>query len=311
MKDQKEKNGALFSSIISAAQRKVKRKTVKAGQTVVDGKEESGMKEFTYQAFNSNDLKETTNTENKTNNMIPTTVQEMEKPKTVEKVPWFNYSTDKEEFHRRVENFELETKAMLTMPRKSEISIAPSKYYSSSLVPFLITTVKVSSIDVQPSSTLSSSVTNMSHTNNNSSLLTMKSATLSVPHVLTKTHSASNVFSRTSSSGNVTFPLRNSLENPFSVSDRNGATELCQQSDNNNKLPNLSASFKNYNNTKCGDDNGGKDGGGVRNSNPMSFDRFMMRRGSSVENMNAVGTDINANGSLKKIRYENEVSLLI
>lgn len=29
LKDQKEKNGALFSSIISAAQRKVKRKTVK------------------------------------------------------------------------------------------------------------------------------------------------------------------------------------------------------------------------------------------------------------------------------------------
>lgn len=59
--------------------------------------------------------------------MIPTTVTDMEKPKTVEKVPWFNYSTDKEDFYRRVENFEQETKAMLTMPRKSEISVTPSK----------------------------------------------------------------------------------------------------------------------------------------------------------------------------------------
>lgn len=50
---------------------------------------------------------------------------EMEKKKTMEKVPWFNYSTDKEEFYRRVENFEQETKAMLTMPRKSEITVTP------------------------------------------------------------------------------------------------------------------------------------------------------------------------------------------
>lgn len=61
-------------------------------------------------------------------NVIPTTVTDMEKKKTVEKVPWFNYSTDKEEFYRRVENFELETKAMLTMPRKSEITVPAGSY---------------------------------------------------------------------------------------------------------------------------------------------------------------------------------------
>lgn len=66
LKDQKEKNGALFSSIISAAQRKVKRKTVKSGHTVVDGKEEvltpNGMKEFTYQSFSTGSgLKEVKN----------------------------------------------------------------------------------------------------------------------------------------------------------------------------------------------------------------------------------------------------------
>lgn len=64
--------------------------------------------------------------------MIPTTVTEIEKKKTIEKVPWFNYSTDKEEFHRRVENFELETKAMLTMPRKSEITVPAGKLLESS-----------------------------------------------------------------------------------------------------------------------------------------------------------------------------------
>lgn len=62
LKDQKEKNGALFSSIISAAQRKVKRKTVKSGHCTTDGKEEpttpNGVKEFTYQAFSPTDLKQ-------------------------------------------------------------------------------------------------------------------------------------------------------------------------------------------------------------------------------------------------------------
>lgn len=62
LKDQKEKNGALFSSIISAAQRKVKRKTVKSGHCTTDGKEEpttpNGVKEFTYQQFSPTDLKQ-------------------------------------------------------------------------------------------------------------------------------------------------------------------------------------------------------------------------------------------------------------
>lgn len=60
--------------------------------------------------------------------MIPTTVTDMEKihhnnKQQSDKVPWFNYSTDQEDFHRRIENFELETKAMLQMPRNLEISV--------------------------------------------------------------------------------------------------------------------------------------------------------------------------------------------
>lgn len=127
----------------------------------------------------------------------------------------------------------------------------------------------------------------------------VKSSTLNVPHVLTKTHSASNVFSRTISSGNVTSPLRNSLESPFTTVARNG-----DNSDNNNKGPKSSASFLSYG-VKCA---GGESEGGVRNSNPVSFDRFMMRRGSSVENLNSSSGDVNANGGLKKIKFENDVS---
>lgn len=41
----------------------------------------------------------------------------------MEKIPWFNYSTDKDAFHRRIQNFKQETEAMLQLPRKTEISI--------------------------------------------------------------------------------------------------------------------------------------------------------------------------------------------
>lgn len=57
------------------------------------------------------------------NEDIPTTVMEIEQKRT-EKMPWFNYTTDKEDFHRRIENFRQETEAMLQLPRKTEISIS-------------------------------------------------------------------------------------------------------------------------------------------------------------------------------------------
>lgn len=50
--------------------------------------------------------------------IIPTTVMDVEKPKTAEKVPWFNYNTDKEEVQRRIANFIQETQANLQRPRK-------------------------------------------------------------------------------------------------------------------------------------------------------------------------------------------------
>lgn len=38
-------------------------------------------------------------------------------------MPWFNYSTDKDAFYKRIQNFKQETEAMLQLPRKTEISI--------------------------------------------------------------------------------------------------------------------------------------------------------------------------------------------
>lgn len=47
-----------------------------------------------------------------------------QKNKPAEKVPWFNYSTDKDAFYKRIQNFKQETEAMLQLPRKTEISMS-------------------------------------------------------------------------------------------------------------------------------------------------------------------------------------------
>jgi hypothetical protein len=247
----KEKNGALFSSIISAAQRKVKRKTTKGTGSLNESKEEvtspNGSGGYASRTFSHGDLNESTTTDGKTS-VIPTTVTDMEKmTKQPEKVPWFNYSTDKEDFHRRVENFKQETEAMLQMPRNLEIS--------------------VNNI-VSKSPSLSSSASSVNQT----------------PRLSTKTHSASNVFARTMNVDN-----RHSLDNSYSV-----------QYDKNS---------------------GGEFGGSLRDTNrnesvriPQTDreGRYVIRRGSSVENVNSTGpVDLNANGAMKKVKYENEVSCAV
>lgn len=130
---------------------------------------------------------------------------------------------------------------------------------------------------ISPVPALSSSAGNVNHR------LSVKS-TLDDPHVLTKTHSASNVFSRTANAN----PLRNSLDtidNPFTVqygSDKN-------KSESENRTSNVS--------------------GAVMNARPVTFDQYMLRRGSSVENVNS-GVDVNGNSGMKKFKYETEVSEL-
>lgn len=62
LKDPKEKNGALFSSIISAAQRKVKRKPNKPSNSLSESKDEpaspTNLKVFPTQSFSTSDIKE-------------------------------------------------------------------------------------------------------------------------------------------------------------------------------------------------------------------------------------------------------------
>lgn len=67
-------------------------------------------------------------TDNKATN-IPTTVRDIEThTKQAERVPWFNYATDQEEFQKRIEKFKNETQAMLTRPRCLEITVDKGKY---------------------------------------------------------------------------------------------------------------------------------------------------------------------------------------
>lgn len=150
-------------------------------------------------------------------------------------------------------------------------------------------------LGVNPSSAFSSSAGNVNH-----------NPRLSVrhedPYVLTKTHSATNVFSRAPNAN----PLRNSLDTigtQFAVqyseiSDRN--------SENNNRGHFESAAYRTNN---YSENNGANASELVRNAKPQAFDRYVMRRGSSVENLNAGSMDVNANGTMKKLRFENEVSV--
>ncbi|XP_074036276.1 rho GTPase activating protein at 19D isoform X5 [Leptinotarsa decemlineata] len=279
LKDQKEKNGALFSSIISAAQRKVKRKPNK-GNSLLESKDETVsptvIKAFPMQSYSPSDLKEcTVPPDRKMVEDIPTTVSDIEKKnKPTEKVPWFKYETDKDEFHRRIENFKQETEAMLQLPRKTEIS--------------------VNNIDPRTMGQLSSSASNVNHN-------TRLSVKPPDSHHLTKTHSASNVFTRTVNSEHT----RNSLN---SMDGSNFSVQYKNKNVNNgdNSFRNLSAKSKlsnsdlnkNLSDSVCNDvtDNGVSD---------RRVTRGNIRRSGSVENVNCSLVDV-SNGNMKKVKYENE-----
>ncbi|XP_008198093.1 rho GTPase-activating protein 21 isoform X3 [Tribolium castaneum] len=238
----KQKNGALLSSIISAAQRKVKRKTTKGSGSLSESKEvtsPNGTGGYYSDTFSQSDLKNSTITDDKSN-VIPTTVSEIEKScKQPAKVPWFNYSTDKEDFHRRIENFKQETEAMLQMPRHLEISVT----------------------------NIASKSTSASNVNQ-----TPRLSTRTVDSHLLKTNSASNVFTRTINMDN-----RHSLDNSYQV----------QYNKNNSDF---GGSLRDTN----------------RNESVSTQNGRLVRRGSSVENVNSSSMDLNANGAMKKVKYENE-----
>ncbi|CAH1110589.1 unnamed protein product [Psylliodes chrysocephalus] len=271
LKDHKEKNGALLSSIISAAQRKVKRKPHKPLSSMQESKEDAisptNLKVFPSQSFSPIDLKECSLPDEKSSSDIPTTVMDIEKKSnSTEKVPWFKYSSDKDDFYRRIENFRQETEAMLQLPRKTEIS--------------------VTNIDPRTMGQLSSSSNTL---NRNMRLSSLKPDS----HYLMKTHSATNVFSRTN---NATEPNRNSLASVDNYS--------LQYSKNGNDF----AFVKNDSGKQVkGASSGGAYGDvtdSALNDRIPGVIKGNIRRGSSVENINSSSKDI-SNG--KKVRYENEI----
>lgn len=177
------------------------------------------------------------------------------------KQPWFNYSTDKEDFHRRVENFRQETQAMLQMPRQLEISV---------------TNIRNKNIETALCTLLKHFLTASKSTSASNVNQTPRLSTKTVDSHLLKTHSASNVFTRTINVDN-----RHSLDNSYQVQ--------------YNK--NTSSDF------------GGSLCDANRNESVNTQNGRLVRRGSSVENVNSSSMDLNANGAMKKVKYENEVNL--
>ncbi|XP_050310273.1 rho GTPase-activating protein 21 isoform X15 [Anthonomus grandis grandis] len=263
-KEQKEKNGALLSSLFTAAQRKVMRKPSRShnNQEGGGGREEptTPTSPKTFAHFNMEQISE----QPKIDNLPSITAKDMEKKdrskppcskqQGSDKDPWFNYKTDQQEFSRRIENFKQETEAMLQRPRTVPISVDPRTH-------------------------LSSSANNVS--SNQQRLSTLKQQQQLQQHpdfLLTKTHSATNVFTR-----------------PASATNRNSMDSMVQYSNSGEATTRYSYSVA----KQCGDSS--------ELDGKIMASRYGMRRGSSVENVNTATGDVNANGGgMKKVKYENE-----
>lgn len=113
-------------------------------------------------------------------------------------------------------------------------------------------------------------------------------------HVLTKTHSASNVFSRTRNVDGARNSLNSMDSGPFSMqyvtNKSDGRLRYEQLSDNDPKSAGYSDTLDSVTS-------------GRRTST------CTVRKNGSLENVNSSATDISS-GNLKKVKYENEVILL-
>lgn len=142
--------------------------------------------------------------------------------------------------------------------------------------------------------TLSSSAGNV----NQQSRLSVKSTLDDPQHILTKTHSASNVFTRTTNAN----PLRNSLD---TIDNAFSSSVQYNNSDKKGKGSGDSEQFESENRTQ--NVSLRETSGAVLNARPVTFDQYMLRRGSSVENINSGVVDVNGNTGMKKFKYETEV----
>ncbi|XP_076251943.1 rho GTPase activating protein at 19D isoform X31 [Rhynchophorus ferrugineus] len=271
LKDQKEKNGALFTSLISAAHRKVMRKPSRT-HTHESNREEPttptsprSFGQFSLSVETKENSERTI--DNSKPNTIPTTVMDLEKKDRSkppsEKSLWFNYQTDSESLHKRIENFKQETEANLR-PRKREVPAA--------------------SIDPK-SCQLSSSVSNV-----NTGRLSSKPQDFA----LTKTHSATNVFTRPSPPAN-----RNSLN---SMDTKKYSVQYSSNSLGNDVSRYSYSASSRSSSDKCSPSSSAL----YSESIDTKLERYPMRRGSSAENVNCSTLNLNSNGGQKKVKYENE-----
>lgn len=134
------------------------------------------------------------------------------------------------------------------------------------------------------------------------------------PRMITKTHSASNVFSRTSLLDN----SRNSLNSTDNYKVQYNSNSLNNNFKNEQfkRIEPYTYGVMNENSENCNSENGEfqdvyKNSFSDVSSNseeirgPKLYERFSnIRRGSSVEN---VISDVNLSGNLKKVKFENEV----
>lgn len=134
--------------------------------------------------------------------------------------------------------------------------------------------------------------------------------------VITKTHSASNVFSRTTSSEN-----RNSYN---SADGYRGASQHPANFNNaySNNYNSYRNSSDNYNDRRIRQLDNSSDFqvykssfSDVSTTSSSDYQRpsgkviaYGLRKGNSAENINTSSVDLNSNTNLKKIKFENEVS---
>ncbi|XP_017769755.1 PREDICTED: rho GTPase-activating protein 21-like, partial [Nicrophorus vespilloides] len=257
---------------------KYKRKNTKA-ETKTDASSPNGFKEFITHSnvdtrnSNKTDLKESTS-EHKPN-IIPTTVTEMEggasrvseasKDESRRRIGSFiqenlhdapfNYKKGNEDFRRRVENFIQETQSQLQRPRKPETSSNNSLEMRTNPISSSASNVRLS-LAVNPAGD---------------------------QRTITKTHSASNVFSR---------PIN--VENGRNTI--GGSTVQCFKPTYYYNLDDRD--HTNSAKDSCSDVSSTSSDSRCKPSVRPS--PFLIRRGSS-ENLN-----ITSNGNLKKIKYESE-----
>ncbi|KAK5645164.1 hypothetical protein RI129_006464 [Pyrocoelia pectoralis] len=278
----------LLSSIISAAHRKMRKggKTTNSSDMKDDLITPIGMKEFTSQSNFPSDLKQNLS-EGKSSD-IPTTIVDIEKSnQQMERGTYFNYS-DQENYRRRIKNFIQETEANLQRNRKT------AEFYSDNF-----------------DENISRGLHNMNQENKITSL---SHSNFGDTYAITKTQSASNVFYRpingnTRHSANSVLTVQFSknsgdINNTQSVSlkngDKSGSFDFNQ---NKERRETANSNYQNSFKKKFSDSNN------IGVSCPKPFDKAILRRGSSVENVNTSIMDLTSNGTLKKVKYANENDL--